>query len=77
MKLEQTENIKVVVDTVRSKEEQLDALKHLRVRYNRLKTPTGIRGDSPRSLKAKHEALLALLRGDVTESPKTKAVKSK
>ena len=77
MKLEQTENIKVIADTMRSKDERLDSIKHIQVRHNRLKTPTGIRDDSPRSLKAKHKALLALLRGDATESPKTKAVKSK
>ena len=77
MKLEQTENVKVIADTIRSKDERLDSVKRVGVRYNRLKTPTGIRDDSPWSLKAKHEALLALLRGDTTESPKTKAVKSK
>ena len=77
MKLKQTENVKVVIDTMRSKDERRDALKSIQVRHNRLKTPTGIRGDSPWSLKAKHEALLALLRGDAKGSPKIKAVKSK
>ena len=70
MKLEQTENIKVVVDTVRSKEERRNSLKDIRVKYNRLQMPTMARGDSPTSLKAKKALLLELLRSNALEDPK-------